>query len=235
MILRETKIGPTTRDDLFISPSYFTVRRDREHGGGEILVFINKCYSIRSLYVSEFLDFESIALTINAKYRCLNIITGYIPHTADTSSFLTRLDSLLLSLDLQLPTFVVGDFNNNMLSNTGDRLKSFMSSHNFIQLVEKATHFQRGASTLLDVVFSNAPKLVEKISVIDCPESNHCFVSTLLNIQSDVSNPASIRARVINEEKLLEIKSKISCTAFSVMDVFETVNDKWFAFKKLLL
>ena len=248
LVLQEAKIGSATPDALLNHSGFTTIRRERKHGGGGILVYLRSCYSITALNISQIKEvkakaksktikeFESIAITIRARNRMVNIVTCYNPHTADTVEFIPRLDRLLSSLNLQFPSFLVGDLNNNMLTSAGDKLRSFLLSHNLVQLVEEPTHFQRGAATLLDVIFTNLPSIVHNESVIDCPDSNQSFVSASFNIQSEVCNAPSIRARVINNENLLEIKSRISCSAFeSVLDLFETAHDKWLAIKSLLL
>ena len=98
--------------------------------------------------------------------RNVNIFTAFKPHTADTYEFLPRLDRALSKFNLSYPTCVVGDLYNDMLTGIGNELRSSLMCHNPTQLVKNPTHFQRGAETLLDVVFTNSPNLVRHLSVI---------------------------------------------------------------------
>ena len=109
-----------------------------------------------------------------------------------------------------------------MLTNKGDNLLDTLSNYNLKQMINSPTHFQ-GNPTLIDVVFVN-DVIIHKTRVIECPESNHCYILTLLNLKPNYENLSAIKTRV-NEDILLLIKESVKLTNFSSINYLKDIND----------
>ena len=88
------------------------------------------------------------------------------------------------------------------------------------------------SSTLLDVVYSNYEGLLYQTETIPCPFSDHHFVLAALNLK-----PVKflINSRFISQLKLDQIKLLIKTIPFNCLNAVESVENKFFLFKKLIL
>ena len=102
-------------------------------------------------------NFETICLKIHLKKNSLNFITSYNPHNEFKKQHLPHIESMINSFKPFGKIIVVGDFNQDLLSNRGDQSMDIMNSHNFKYSVHKHNHHQGKASSLIDVVFSIDP------------------------------------------------------------------------------
>ena len=87
------------------------------------------------------------------------------------------LSDFLLELKLRKNTFVLGDFNIDLLSTVKSRpLRQAMSTINFLSLNNNmVTRIADSSRTNIDVIFTYSINLVKQISLIDCPFSDHHF------------------------------------------------------------
>ena len=174
LLVQQTKIGNQIPVVLFYfaEPYYQFILRDRKLNAGGIMVFLKKLYKIKYSKFDQ--SSKSIILNSVANNRNINLISSYNPHFCDTNKFLI-LEENLQPLNLLSPTLLIGDLNNDMLTNKGDNLPDTFSKYILKQMINSPTHFQ-GNPTLIDVVFVNDVNLIEKNRVIERPESYHCFI-----------------------------------------------------------
>jgi hypothetical protein len=91
---------------------------------------------------------------------------------------MTHLGKMIDKFPSTSKNFIVDDLNQDFLTDKVVKLKNFMNSYHYVNLVKNPTHLQSQNETLIDVVFANEPNFnfVEKVDVVDCPFSNHKFV-----------------------------------------------------------
>lgn len=198
LIIIESKLGNDIPDTLFDFPNYNLVRRDREKGGGGILIFLKK----NVLIINKIIDsiFESISLTIRIKNKNINLIINYNPHKEYSPSFNNFLEHKIKLTNLSFPTFVIGDLNQNILTAPKTNpLLTLMDNYGFSISYDTPTHFQQNAKSLIDVVFANDQSILDDNHVIPCPFSNHRFILTLLNLTTLRLNKSTLSGRVLNE------------------------------------
>jgi len=143
---------------------------------------------------------------------------------------------MLKKFNLTSRIFIIGDLNQDLISGRGDHLISLMNSYNFSNSVSEPTHHQGASSTLIDIVFANN-KDIDRTTVLSCPFSNHSFVVCHDNFSSAALTKSSVVGRILNEKNLTEIRKILASEnhRFDSIDLFDDVNDKFFAFTKAIM
>ena len=110
--------------------------------------------------------FETIAFTYKInKMNCI-LITSYNPHFEYRHDHLKHLELVINMFPPASKTCIIGDLNQDLLTNKGDLLVSSLSDYNFHNFVKKPTHFQGNSSSLIDVCFLNDPHLINSCLVV---------------------------------------------------------------------
>ena len=89
--------------------------------------------------------------------------------------------------------------------------------------------------TLLDVCFTNDSDMICRSGVVDCPFSDHKFIFALLYLNARHGTTSNITARKFNIDRLNAVKIDILKAPFSVLDTFDSMEDKWYDLKKLIM
>ena len=147
------------------------------------------------------------------------------------------LSDFLLELKLRKNTFVLGDFNIDLLSTVKSRpLRQAMSTINFLSLNNNmVTRIADSSRTNIDVIFTYSINLVKQISLIDCPFSDHHFFLCSLNLMSPKPNKIFISSRCLNAKTVNLIKLEIENVPFDLIDLVPSPEEKWYIFKKLFM
>ena len=237
VFVQETKLGPDL-PDLFISnKSYGLVRCDRKAGGGGLLVYHKKSYTILNPIIDS--DFETITFSVILNKTKHTFVSSYNPHFKHTPIFLSFLESHIKSLIAQNHRNVtlIGDLNQDLLTSNGDKLKSLMESFNFKSYQNEPTRLAKTSSTCIDVVFSNTSSLIESVETFRAPFSDHNFVVLALNGKQTRESPSTVESRSLTPSKLDLIDKALQSAPFSLIhsDVLGSTDDKFFTFKKLII
>lgn len=108
----------------------------------------------------------------------------------------------MLSLNLLNDTFIIGDFNQDILTSNGDALVQTLENFNFSLFVNNATRISKTSSTLLDVLFSNNKSSIQEVDSISCPFSDHNFIVASCNFKTLSKGAQIIESRILNEKKI---------------------------------
>lgn len=232
--IQESKLGNDTPSASLKYQNYNIYRRDRHLGGGGLLIYVKDNHKV--VYEHKDEDFETICLGILIGNRRSNYIITYNPHFADRDKHLPHLEKMINKFNGASKTLIIGDLNQDLLTNKGDKLKTTMNSYNFANIVDKPTHLQGQNETLLDCVFTNDINLIGKTEVIDCPFSNHSFVFVQVKFNVTQQKSKTVIARVLNDRNLDQIKQYLesNINLFDIIDLFDEPDEKFFAFTKIL-
>ena len=97
---------------------------------------------------------ELVGITATSTHsRCkMRILTVYKRPQQSLAIFLSLMDEFLFNIPQIMPTIILGDFNDDLLSTTSSRLLQFMSSKGFYQLVQGPT---TDSGSLFDHIYCN--------------------------------------------------------------------------------
>ena len=234
LCVQETKIGSDTPDSFFEYLNYNVFRRDRIRGGGGILVFVKKCHKVLSNVNDDI--FETIKLSIKLKNKIVDFIFSYNPHFEFSNEYLKHLEEQIKLISPLRSSFIIGDLNHDLLTKNSDNLKSLMLDYNFTTLIDSPTHRMGNSASSIDIVFFNTADSILNSTVVPCPFSNHDFVLSTLNFETNCSNTiANINTRVLNPKALDSIRDELSALNFSVVNNYENVDERWHVIKRIIV
>ena len=186
VFLNETKFDRYTSSSFYPNNYYDIIRTDRDFNddqsgskGGGIIIFVKKYYKVKFI---KSLDVEFIYLNVRTKDKSINFISAYKSPKANNFQFLDTLEKFMLSIDLSLPLFIIGDLNLDLLkvngkytNSKGLQLQDFITNYNmsnFITVPTRSAIYKnkkndtiRKSNTLIDVVIHNSD-LLNKTDVI---------------------------------------------------------------------
>lgn len=174
------------------------------------------CKEIFVLTSFSSLDFELLHLQLMINGIVTNFICSYKPPSDVCCEYLSYVEDFLFSLNMELPLFIVGDLNMDLLSDRGSELSKFLYNNSLRNFVDKPTrtatvkswdvssscYVNKTSSTLIDVIIHNAG-LVQSTDVFDCPFSDHKFVCASLKIDPVIDNNVEILGRNLSAKKLI--------------------------------
>ena len=116
------------------------------------------------------LEVVSIMATSTHSGCTMCIMAVYKRPQQPVTSFITLLSNYMANLPQIIPTIILGDFNDNLLSSNPSPLLQLMSSRRFSQLVQVPT---TDSGSLLDHIYYNGAADDALIDVVDTYYSDH--------------------------------------------------------------
>ena len=155
--------------------------------------------------------FECIGGSVQTEYKELIFITVYRFH-GNKSEFIQQFMKVIILPYKDKPLLILGDFNLNLFEYDNNTLindfVNSMISNSLFPLVNKATNFFRGSSTLIDHAWTNILNNSTKCDVVDILTSSHkpllSSLPTKLKhlIDESGSNNTNIKLHNINTDSL---------------------------------
>ncbi|CAF1132148.1 unnamed protein product [Brachionus calyciflorus] len=234
LMLSETKLDDEIPNSFYQNNNYFKLRLDRNSKGGGLLVFIkNGLMLTKSKFFS---NIELIYFQLKISSQVYNFIYCYRQPILNEIVYLYRLESILHSLNLNDPLFIVGDLNMNILNNENSNLNSFLANNELMNFIDSPTRTSSkycsyskkviNCQTLIDVVIHNGNLIVDS-NVIECPFSDHDFVVVQLKILKPVEIYKTINCRNLNSKNLTIINELIEKGNFKLISEIDDINQKW--------
>jgi len=182
LALNETRLDEFISNELIDINNYVLIRKDRNRFGGGICLYIhsrNK-YLIKENILCE-TNHEIIVIDI-VKPNCkpFGICVFYRPPSSDRSFFESFKRIVQIYDDEARELLLMGDINCNFLSNHHDSklqlIQSICDTYQISQLINEHTRITQTTSTLIDVIFTNAPSRIVTSGVCHLGISDHSLV-----------------------------------------------------------
>ena len=237
IVLSESKLDYTTSKNFGKGYGYQVLRRDRNSHGGGLLIFINGKLKVASCHNSP--DFELIHFQLFTSFSTLNIICTYKPPEKNENvNFFMNLEDYLFTIDPNLPLLIIGDLNEDLLSNRGLDLSKFMDQYELKNCIDKPTRIKgcrfadgfKFSKSLLDVCLHNSLDdfgISVKSDVVGCPFSDHCFICVALEIKCIEKSSEPIFGRNLNPTKVTQIIDELKKINFSDSFKFIETYRQW--------
>ena len=139
-------------------------------------------------------------------------------------------------MSLNIPLFIVGDFNCNLLNinDTGAKtLLNLCNTFNLTQLIESSTRITETSESLIDVMLASNKNLISKTSVLANSISDHDLILASLNLEKPRPKPTYISTRSFKNFKKDAFLANISGAPWSLIDIVEDTEDKLDTFNSL--
>ena len=139
-------------------------------------------------------------------------------------------------MSLNIPLFIVGDLNCNLLNinDTGSKtLLNLCNTFNLTQLIESSTRITETSESLIDVMLASNKNLISKTSVLANSISDHDLILASLNLEKPRPKPTYISTRSFKNFKKDAFLANISGAPWSLIDIVEDTEDKLVTFNSL--
>ena len=219
-------------------------RVDRDIHGGGLMIFISDiCFHVITRFnidLSSFrTEFMMFKVKINRSWFALAGI--YKPPNIPKSQWKFELSSIFdAATTISNDVILLGDFNCDMIEPNkppmdGRDLCDLLDIYNLENLIKSPTRITKTSKTLLDVILKNNKKRILSSGVVDVQISDQFLVFTILRLSAPRLQSRKIYARRyknFNSDTFLE---DLQNAPFHIMDVFDDVDNKLFAFESLYL
>jgi hypothetical protein len=245
---QETRIDESMCSSEFFPNEYAVHRKDRDmHGGGVCIAVSDRCVAHSCPDLNT--DTESIWVKIQNGHRPTYVCSFYRPPGSPASYVETFSESVnkIQSTHrnkIQPHILVLGDFNfpgfnwcnvSSGGSAGGQALLDFLLDFSMTQLVDVPTRFGNNTSSILDLVISNIPHLIDNLKVGPI-FSDHCILT--LNINKFAKTATKLPHKVYQYQKtdFKGMKAYIlSRSGEFNQDVnMNSLDKSWLLFKSLL-
>ena len=189
--------------------------RQTNNGGVLILVRTDTKYKVNSVPAIKALANESTCelccVSITSKKSTVNVIGVYRPPKGDFNSFLNCTEAALLVDKISdTQTYIVGDFNVDVLVNSKKKTRELLSlvdAFEFKNTFLEPTRVSDTSSTCIDNVFLNCPNLTFNLLVVKDAIVNQISDHMLQSFQVKIGDYVPLKimyteAREINQQTL---------------------------------
>ena len=145
-------------------------------------------------------------------------------------------NTLVSALSMNLPVYILGDLNCNLLSlqdPPAQTLVSFCSSFNLSQVISHPTRITESTESLIDVALVSNANLVKEAKVSPSSISDHELILVVLNIRKSRPKPTYILTRSYKNYKPEVFTRDLSEVPWHIIETFEDVDDCLYAFHQL--
>ena len=220
-------------NSLYILPNYNLKHQVRKQGkGGGISIFIHKSlvFKMRPELNINNHHVETLCVEILNEHKRNSLINVIYRRPSGAYEQFQRYLNNMLKLNYlrNKPTYIIGDFNLNLLDHdSNNNVKDFVNllfENGFIHFINKPTRVTRETSTLIDHIISNTNLDFIKTGIIKTDISDHFPVFLIAKNENLINKTETkiISKREINNkaiENFKELLKKVDWTPIYVSDV----------------
>ena len=165
------------------------------------------------------------------------VCTTYRPPDTSLSCFDSDLtENFIYASSFNVPFYLLEDLNCG-LENSDDpgakALVNFCRSYNLSILINTPTRVTETSKSILDVILASDTRQVQTATVMESSISDHDLVYVTLRLKKARSKPVYITTRSFKHYSPIDFSNDVSLAPWSIVDVFDDVEDKLYAFDSL--
>lgn len=187
LVFSESWLKPTIpNEDISFENFMPPFRRDRTGRlGGGVAVYVRETFPCKRRTDLEIGGLEAVWVEILVRSKKILLGGFYRPPDSNTDYFNLIVESIDRAYNLNISDIIItGDFNCDMFSNHGNKIRDLMHQFNLHQLINEATNFTEHSSSLLDLFLVRNSSNILMSGVIDTfiPDQRrfHCPIIALL-------------------------------------------------------
>ena len=183
LCVSESWLLPHTPDIFVNLPNYNIFRCDSGRGGG-VCIYVKDVLSanVIDLKVPRQTGIEDIWVTVQCRKLPAIVIGCMYRHPkAPVATFGYIQDVLRMICMRNKASFILGDFNDNLFAND-NKLNKIIKNNKLTQIINKPTRITATSSTLLDLVITNKPDIINSWDVVPQEIGDHDLISITVNI-----------------------------------------------------
>ena len=238
--LTETWLDSSVSDDEICIPGYHLFRQDRNrHGGGVACYIVDHLNSIIESSCTASSGLESLWISISSKKFPSKLSFGclYRPPHSPVQSVLDLCSSIEDVITTSRYVIACGDFNIDLSNSDKPNSKTlldFITSHSLLQPICEPTRFSRQSNSIIDIFLTSPDIPVSQSHTLDLVISDHLPILLEISWKLTKLPIKNIRRRSFKKLNVTEFNEDMSRLPWSILEVFDDVDDKLMAFESLL-
>ena len=237
LAISETKLDDSFTNQQFVCTGFNIHRYDYTGRSGGIMVFIRNDIPHRrrtdlecSMHGTESLVMECIV----RKQKWI-VITCYKSPSIKHEHFVESLDTMCATaLSESSDVLIMGDFNINMM-HTNVITRDICDVYGFHNVISNPTCFKSANGTLIDPVLVNRKNRIVQAFNVTCGASDwHNLVGCITKLHMPRLPNTQITYRSYKHFNDKNFKNDISNIPFHVIEIFDDMNDQYWAYSHLL-
>ena len=239
LCITETKLDNSFREALFSCKDYKCYRKDRTAQSGGMMVFVRSDIPHKRICQNEISDaschIENILIEFDFKKFKLTLICVYKNPNVQKDIFVNHLSNLYDKILMNnKETMLLGDVNIDMAKGDNIIEKQICTIYDLKNIIKSPTCFKSESGTLIDpIIVSNTHRMCNSFNIV-CGESDfHNLVGCMLRHNFPAIKPHRIHYRSYKNFNESNLKKDITHIPTQVCDVFDDINDKYWAFSDM--
>ncbi|CAG2208763.1 unnamed protein product [Mytilus edulis] len=174
-----------TDDQIKLNGFHKPIRLDRNRHGGGVTIYVKN--SLHFIIQNDISVSNLELLWVEVRnYSNENFLVGVLYRPPNSNSNIWDLfnESVDKALDCNLPIFLCGDFNCDMMSNTSNSFKKLLNRLNLENVVWEPTNFTTQTGTCIDLCVTNRKNLIKSVTVLTPICSSHSPVSVEISFKT---------------------------------------------------
>jgi hypothetical protein len=235
--ISETWLDGSVPDAVVMVEHFKLYRKDRTHGrGGGILVHVPDSIRSHRRIDLERDHIEAIWLELQVEKSTILLCQIYRPPNSAKCILEDLSDVIEQASNERKELMIMGDFNCNILApnTTTNFLTSIMEEHQLCQLISQPTRVTSQSRTLIDLCFVSTPTCFTS-GVIPLAGSDHLLIYASRPGRSGRFKQPMKEIRSFKKCNLNTLLTDLMEAPWEVMDVFDSMDDKWGYWKTLFM
>ncbi|CAG2252208.1 unnamed protein product [Mytilus edulis] len=223
-----------TDDQIKLNGFHKPIRLDRNrHGGGVTIYIKNSLHFI----IRNDISVSNLELLWVEVRNCSNekFLVGVLYRPPNSNSNIWDLfsESVDKALDCNLPIFLCGDFNCDMMSNSSNSFKKLLNRLNLENVVWESTNFTTQTGTCIDLCVTNRKNLIKSVTVLTPICSSHSPVSVEISFKTFKQHSFKRQIRDFKRADYEGLKNQLNDTDWDdVVFNSNNINDVYMNFVK---
>ena len=230
LAISETHLSPALKDHEIAIQGYQILRRDRigRTGGGVVSYYKD---SLDCISIEKYDNPDIEATWLEVKIRSQRLLVGCIYRPPDFDGFYDIFQPILERISVNRKNVIItGDFNSNMLDNSGNckKFKDLLQLTGFNNIIKSPTRVTENSSTVIDLICTNNSTKIVSSGVIDICIADHKFIYSSFKLIKS-RNPPPIIKDVKSYKGVKEnpkpFQDDLKSVPWWICSIFEDVDD----------
>ena len=209
-------------DNTILNGYYPPVRKDRENGaaGGGVAIYVKDNLICKHRPDLSLTNLEAVWIETKLNQETILIGSFYRPPNANVAYWDLIDNSIKLAMNTPHKIVILGDFNADCKYTIPGHLLRVMHLNSLHQVVTEPTRYTENSSTLLDLILTQNPDIIEKVGVLPPVCSDHCC--PFIEIANNMTKGFKFKRILYNYSKLDEEKYLNELSSVDWNDIIST-------------
>ena len=193
-------------DRIRLDGYYPPIRKDREDGSpwGGVAIYVKDSLICKPRPDLNVPQLEAVWIETKLNQETFLVGSFYRPPDARVSYWDLIDDSIKLAMSTPYKLVILGDFNADCKDSTHPHVQRILNLNSLHQVVTEPTHYLPDSTTLIDLILTPNPSLIDKVGVLAPVCSKHCC--PYVEIINNTPKVIKFKRTVYNYSLLNEVK-----------------------------